>query len=210
VFVNRYDSSRAAWATGRCTIAINRAVKRTPTGWCRALRPVFGRLAAGRPRSGVPYECRTVVGPLPRRPRLAIPVGIEASEARRAYRVARAHWPRSACRGREQVRLVPEDAVLALTGNLPEVGRLSMGAAKLGDRRCVVSINDDTAGYLTPMLLCLLAAHEFGHLAGHEHDKEMGKVMSAQGAWSSRCGAAFSEPAPGTASPATPAGFGGF
>jgi hypothetical protein len=85
-----------------------------------------------------------------------------------------------------------------------------MGAARLGDRRCVVSINEDTAGYLTPMLLCLLAAHEFGHLAGHGHLDEMGKVMSAQGAWSPRCGAAFDEPDSGAGSPDSPAGFGGF
>src|SRR5436190_9781 len=90
-------------ANRRCTILFNAGARKTATGWCRALYPVYASLAAGATASAWPYDCSLAVGPRPARPRMVRVPGLGASVVQSAYRVADAHWPGSGCAGREQL-----------------------------------------------------------------------------------------------------------
>ena len=201
-----------------CALLVNPRRKLTAVGWCRALKPVFARLAAGTKPSVVPYDCVDAVGPLPSPPRRVTPPGVTLAEARVAYRIASEHWPTSGCRGREQVRLAPTDELLARTLSANEPGTLIMGAAGLRDSRCVVYLNGDLPQW-SPALLCLVAEHEFGHLAGHKHSSDPDNVMVAIDARAPDCEEAFgitteigtevTDAEPPTATTVAAGGFGG-
>src|SRR3712207_7153185 len=51
------------------------------------------------------FRSSVVVGPVAKRFKLVRVPGLSADVVRKAYEVASAHWPRSHCRGREQLRL---------------------------------------------------------------------------------------------------------
>jgi hypothetical protein len=201
-----------------CAILVNARRKLTPLGWCRALKPVFARLANGTKPSVVPYDCMDAVGPLPSPPRRVTPAGVSAAQARLAYRIASEHWPTSGCKGREQVRVAPTAQLLARTLSADEPGTLIMGAAGLRDPRCVVYLNGDVPRW-SPALLCLVAEHEFGHLAGHKHSTTPDDVMNAIDGRSPDCEEAFgitteigtevTDAEPPTAETVTAGGFGG-
>src|SRR3954447_24467744 len=75
-------------ANRRCTILFSAGARKTATGWCRALYPVYASLAAGAAASSWPYDCSLAVGPRPTRPRLVRVPGLSAAVVQRAYRVA--------------------------------------------------------------------------------------------------------------------------
>jgi hypothetical protein len=184
---------RVAPALGRnCTILIRRGTKLTPTGWCRALQPVFGRLAGAAPSSAWPYDCSMVVGPRPIKPKLVSVPGVSSADVQAAYRVASAHWPGSGCEGREQVRWASPEQLAAGSGGEPGQGLTTMGIAHLRDPHCVVLLNDSVTDW-TPYELCLVIEHEFGHLKGLPHAAS--GVMAPVDAHSPDCEAAFG-PAP--------------
>ena len=73
----RMKGLRAAPALGRsCTVLLNRDVRLTATGWCRALERVFARMNRGRASSAWPYDCTIAVGPTPATPKLLTVPGV--------------------------------------------------------------------------------------------------------------------------------------
>jgi hypothetical protein len=215
----------AADRTSGCTVLLRRDVRLTATRWCKALKPALARLARGTRPSAVPYDCSVAVGPRPKRFKLVPVPGLAADVVRRAYDVAGAHWPRSHCRGREQLRWASNAQLLAQSAaGGPPAGAFIAGQARLRDRRCITYLNSDVRSW--PALeLCVTLAHEFGHLTGLEHSDTPGSLMAPIDSRSERCEAAFGaapdlpedpvlpEPLPETpAAPVvvTPGGFGGF
>jgi hypothetical protein len=180
---------RVAPAAGRpCTVLFRRGTRLTAGGWCRALEPVLARLASGTTASAWPYDCTLAVGPVPRAPKLVDVPGVSAADVRSAYDVAGAHWPTSACRGREQLRWATREQLAAGSGGEPEHGLTTMGIARRGDPRCTVLLNAAVSGW-TPGELCLVMEHEFGHLKGLGHAPT--GVMAPVDAHSPDCEAAF-------------------
>jgi hypothetical protein len=195
----------AADRNAACTLLLRRGVRLSATGWCRALKPAFARLARGSRRSAVPYDCSLAVGPLPRRAKLPRVRGLSPQVVRRAYEIASAHWPRSHCRGREQVRLARTSQLLAQSATGAPSGAFIAGQARLRDRRCVTWINADVPAWPASEL-CATLAHEFGHLTGLGHSSEPGHLMAPIDGRSARCDAAFAAPAvPLPEEPAHPA-----
>jgi hypothetical protein len=206
-----------------CTVLLRRDVRLSATGWCRALKPVWLRIARGSRPTAVPYDCSTVVGPLPRRFKLPSVPGLSRAVVRRAYEVATAHWPASHCRGREQVRLASNAQLLAQSSDgVVHEDAMIAGQAGMRDKRCIAYLNRDLPGW-PPVALCAVLAHEFGHLAGAPHSTRPGHLMAPIDGRSNRCDAAFppspdlpAEPAHPAPLPETPVvvddsgGFGGF
>jgi hypothetical protein len=189
---------RIAPAAGRrCTILIRRGTKLTATGWCRALQPVFARLAGAAPPSSWPYDCSLAVGPTPAKAKLVGVPGLTPDQVTAAYKVASAHWPASRCRGHEQMRWgSPEQLALGLAEE-PQPGLITLGEAIRGDQRCTIWLNEAVTEW-TPYDLCLVSEHEFGHLAGLGHSTS--GVMAPVNAHSPDCESAFPV-APGATAP---------
>ena len=205
-----------------CTILLRRDIRLSATGWCKALKPAFQRLARGGQPSAVPYDCSVVVGPLPTRAKLVTVPGLSAAVVRRAYEVASAHWPTSRCRGREQLRWATNAQLLAQSQTPPESGTLIVGQARLRDTRCITWLNADVPRW-PARELCATLAHEFGHLHGLGHSNDPGSLMAAVDGRSPQCEAAFAapdlpapdlpevpDPAPAEPVVVTPGGFGDF
>ena len=187
---------RAAAAADRnrpCTILLRRDIRLSATGWCKALKPAFARLARGGRPSAVPYDCSVVVGPAPTRAKLLTVPGLSAEDVRRAYEVASAHWPTSRCRGREQLRWATNAQLLAQSRTPPESGTVIVGQARLRDARCITWLNADVPGW-PARELCTTLAHEFGHLHGLGHSSQSGSLMAAVDGRSLECEAAFAAP----------------
>lgn len=194
---SRMRGLRAAPALGRrCAVLVNRGVRLTATGWCRALEPVFARLARGAAPAAWPYDCATAVGPRPAEPKLLTVPGVTASQVQHAYDVAAAHWPGSGCQGREQLRWATPEQLSAGSGGEPAQGLTTMGIARRGDPRCNVYVNASITDW-TPYELCLVIEHEFGHLKGLPHAAS--GVMAPVNAHSPDCERAFPDPAAVTA-----------
>jgi hypothetical protein len=86
--------------------------------------------------------------------------------------VASAHWPDSACHGREFVHLVPQADVDAYKSEDPpgtHTGYSPMHGS------CDVYIADWMLR--DPIIYCSLLVHEFGHTAGLEHSPDPTNVM---------------------------------
>lgn len=201
----------------RCAIVFNGARRLSAVGWCRALKPVFARLAAGARASAWPYDCSSTVGPVATAPKMLPVPGLSASDVQRAYRVASAHWPSSPCRGREQLRWASPAMLAAGSGGEPGDGAVTLGEARLRDRRCVAYFNSSWTPW-TAEMLCHVAEHEFGHLYGLGHSRDPNDVMAPMGGHATDCEAAFGGDTPaegGTQLPAdppvvvAPGGFGG-
>lgn len=80
--------------------------------------------------------------------------------------VARAAWPGSACAGREQIEVVAE--IEARPDGIDAAG-------EAWESECHVRVEAD----LTGSGLCRILVHEFGHLAGLDHDPHPESVMHA-------------------------------
>jgi hypothetical protein len=90
----------------------------------------------------------------------------ETGKLARYEPVARAAWPGSACTDHEQVTLNADGLLLADSPGLNVgVGMRAVGEAFM-DGTCRVYI----AAGLPAYKFCLVLVHEFGHLAGHEHE----------------------------------------
>lgn len=87
-----------------------------------------------------------------------------------ALPVARAAWPNSPCRDREQVAFVAPELS---NGEIELQGEHGAGLAMM-DGSCRVYISLEP---LTGYQLCALLTHEFGHLAGREHSSDPRSVM---------------------------------
>jgi hypothetical protein len=86
--------------------------------------------------------------------------------------VASAHWPDSACHGRELVHLVPQATI---DGFLPQDPTRTHTGYTPGGTTCDVFIADWV--HKQPVDYCSLLVHEFGHLAGFEHSLDPTDVM---------------------------------
>src|SRR3954468_1878309 len=182
-------------ANRRCTILFNAGARQSATRWCHALYAVYGSLAAGSPASPWPYDCTLAVGPRPTRPRLVSVPGLSAEVVQRAHRVADAHWTGTGCTGREQLRWATPAQLAAGSGGEPGADLITLGMARPRDPRCVMFLNASVSGW-TPVELCTVIEHEFGHLKGLGHVPKVDPVMAAIGARSADCEAAFAADAP--------------
>ena len=103
------------------------------------------------------------------------------------------------------------------SGGEPGDGAVTLGEARLRDRRCVAYFNSTWTPW-TAEMLCHVAEHEFGHLFGLGHSRDPDDVMAPMGGHAPDCEAAFGSEAPaegGSRVPAdpqvvvSPGGFGG-
>src|SRR3712207_4756242 len=153
------------------------------------------------------FRSSVVVGPVAKRFKLVRVPGLSADVVRKAYEVASAHWPRSHCRGREQLRLASNAQLNAQSGDgAPSGDSFIAGQARLKDRRCITYLNKDVGAW-PAVELCITLAHEFGHLVGLEHSTDPTSLMAPMNARSARCEAAFplTPPVPLPEEPAHPA-----
>lgn len=108
--------------------------------------------------------------------RYVVPPGVDAENADLAYAIASANWPASLCQGFEQTSLVSHAKLRAEAGwGPPEPGEPLLTALAFDDG-CRVLLNSDAPW--TPVRLCMLAMHEFGHLAGRRHSSNPDDVMA--------------------------------
>lgn len=90
----------------------------------------------------------------------------------KAIAVADAHWPNSPCKGRETV-LYGDDALAR------QMGLTTLAAAWADPYTCTVWVNyrlQREYGY-TWQVRCKILEHEFGHLAGYQHNNNPHSVM---------------------------------
>ena len=103
------------------------------------------------------------------------------AQTQKAIAVADAHWPASACHGRELINWVMAPAT-------------SEFAATAYEDTCTVDVawNEVADTDRSPGFLCTVLEHEFSHLAGLDHSKSSSDVMFAV-VWrvAADCGAAF-------------------
>jgi hypothetical protein len=90
------------------------------------------------------------------------------AQTEKAIAVADAHWPASACHGRELINWVTAPA-------------MSEFAATAYEDTCTVDIawNEVADTDRSPGFLCTVLEHEFGHLAGLDHANSSSNVMFA-------------------------------
>ncbi len=116
---------------------------------------------------------------LPPKPTEAVwptPAGMRADHARAAYLIADAHWPGSPCKDGERVAMASQDEVVRRAGAAAPKDTSLLLVAYADSDGCRVWLNEEATW--TPARLCMIAEHEFGHLAGRAHAADPDDVMA--------------------------------
>jgi hypothetical protein len=124
----------------------------------------------------------------------AVPPGVDVETARQAYAIAAAHWPDNPCVGQEQIGLARQAVLEELAGDSAVSGADVRLVAVAAAGSCRVLLNDEIIW--TGATLCMIAEHEYGHLAGLGHSPDPDDVMAAVVRRAPDCEAVFGEPDP--------------